>query len=113
MWYGAKGGRSILARASDDDLLRPPGDERGPGLWTRANARGYTRAVAYDVPAPCKVSALWTMMYPPFPLYMHCGLWRNRLFHCTCTVVYGAAASSTVRALWFGGVSTSGISVGG
>ena len=27
-------------------------------------------------------------MYMPFPLYMHCGLWRNRHFHCTCTVVW-------------------------
>ena len=27
-------------------------------------------------------------MYMPFPLYMHCGLWRNRYFHCTCTVVW-------------------------
>ena len=88
LWYGAKGGRSISARASDDDLLRPPGDECGPGLWTRANARGCTRAVVYNVPAPCGVSALWTMMYMPFPLYMHCGLWRNRHFHCTCTVVW-------------------------
>ena len=35
VWYGAKGGLSIFARASDDDQLRPSGDERGPGLWTR------------------------------------------------------------------------------
>ena len=28
------------------------------------------------------------MRYAPLPLYMHCGLWRNRLSHCTCTVVW-------------------------
>ena len=62
-------------------------DRCGPGLWTRANAWGCTLATSYKVPAPYEVSTLWTMRYAPFPLYMHCGLWRNRPSHCTCTVV--------------------------
>ena len=42
----------------------------------------------YDVTASSTVQALWFMAQPPLPLYMHCESWRNRPFHCTCTVVW-------------------------
>ena len=61
VWYGAKGGHSIFARVPGDTLLLSPGGQRGPEICTRA------MRVA--------VHSLWSAVYLPLALYVHCGWW--------------------------------------